>query len=315
VRVAVLGAGALGSVFGGFLSLAGHDVTLLGREWHLKAVGQNGLKIKGIWGEHLITDLNLATEAERLEPGFDLILITVKSYDTKAMARVAERLLAGEGLVLSLQNGLGNGEILERAVGRERCALGRVIFGAEITEPGEVEVTVCADDVVVGPVGEGYRPERIEAIKNVVSAIKDAGIPCRYSGEVQTYLWAKAMYNCALNPLGALLGVNYGALADYEYTRNIMDNIIEELFVVARARGIDLPWPEASAFIGEFYSKLIPPTRNHRASMLQDIERGRRTEIDALNGQIVEYGREVGVSTPVNETITNLIKFLERKNK
>lgn len=308
MRVAVIGAGALGSVFGGFLALDGHQVTLLGRQWHLEAVKKNGLLIEGIWGEHLVKNLDLAINPEALQPGFDLVLVTVKAYDTQEAAEIARQLVSKDGLVLSLQNGIGNGEILERTVGRTISALGRVIFGAEIVQPGIVKVTVCADDVIVGPLGEGYPASRILVIRNTAKIIADAGIPCHYSDDVQVNLWAKSVYNCALNPLGALLGATYGELADDDHARDIMNAIIGECIEVAQAQGVPLPWGDAEAFQREFYEQMIPPTRDHRASMLQDMELDRRTEIDALNGLIVFYGQMLGVETPVNRVITSLIK-------
>lgn len=114
---------------------------------------------------------------------------------------------------------------------------------------------------------------------------------------VLSYVWAKAIFNCVLNPLGALLGVDYGTLADSAETRAVMDAIINECFAVSR----------------DFYEKLLPPTGDHRPSMLRDIERGRRTEIEALNGMIVRYGRREGIPTPVNEMISHLVRFRETR--
>ncbi|HBT20810.1 MAG TPA: 2-dehydropantoate 2-reductase [Peptococcaceae bacterium] len=315
MKIAVLGAGAIGSVFGGFLAKAGHDVTLLGRSWHMDAINSHGLRIEGIWGEHLITNLKTADRESMLQSGYELILITVKSYDTEKMASLSAELMDDQGIAVSLQNGLGNREILEKEIGRERCALGRVIFGAEITSPGRVRVTVCADDVVLGPIKGSYPEVSIKKIKSAAAAINESGIPCRYSDDVEKYIWAKVLYNCALNPLGALLGVDYGSLGDSPYTRKIMDEVIKEIFSVADALGVDLFWTRAEDYIKEFYDTLLPPTRDHRPSMLQDIERGRRTEIDYLNGKIVEYGIRTGVKTPFNRCIADLVRFLEMKNK
>ncbi|NLO90004.1 MAG: ketopantoate reductase family protein [Clostridia bacterium] len=314
MRIAVLGAGANGSVFGGFLAKAGHEVSLLGRKKHMDAVKKGGLRIEGIWGEHLISHIKTADDESLLQPGYDLILITVKSYDTESMAPLAAKLLGKQGLVVSLQNGLGNEEILAREIGGEKCALGRVIFGAEVTAPGRVKVTVCADDVVLGPIKGDYPGECLKRIEKAASLINEAGIPCRYSGEVHKYIWAKVLYNCALNPLGALLGVNYGTLGDSPYARKIMDQMVREIFAVAEALGVELFWSRAEDYLREFYGNLLPPTKDHRPSMLQDIERGRRTEIDYLNGKIVEYGRGAGVDTPVNCCIADLVRFLEEKN-
>lgn len=311
MNVLVFGAGALGSVFGGFLARAGNDVVLVGRPWHLDAVAEAGLVIEGIWGTHRVSYARVARSTADLDGPFDLILVTVKSYDTATAAEAIRRLVGGGTLVVSLQNGLGNAEVLAAGVGRDRCAAGRVIFGAEITEPGRVRVTVCADDVVIGPAFPGAGRALHASIARAVAAIREAGIPCRAVEDVQPYIWAKAFYNCALNPLGALLGTDYGSLSDSPHTRVIMDHIIREAFAVARARGVGLPWSDADAYLRDFYTRMLPPTRDHRPSMLQDLERGRRTEIDALNGRIVTYGRESGIPTPYNEVITHLMRFCE----
>lgn len=311
MQIAIIGAGALGSVFGGFLALSGHGVTLLGRKWHLNAVERNGLRIEGIWGEHLVKNLKLTEDAQSLESKFDLVLITVKAYDTLDAARTAKNLVKSEGLVISLQNGIGNGEILDRVIGSNNSALGRVIFGAEITRPGVVKVSVCADEVEIGPITESYPASRIIAIGNAAKIIADSGIPCRYSENVQISLWAKAVYNCALNPLGAILGATYGELADGPHTRRIMDDIIRECIAVAQAKGVSFPWGDAEGYIREFYKRLVPPTRNHRPSMLQDMERGRLTEVDSLNGLIVSYGEQLKIETPVNRLVTSMIKAKE----
>lgn len=308
LKVAVIGTGALGSVFGGFLANAGHEVDLLGRSWHLDWVAEKGLRIDGIWGKHRVEKCRLVTRPEELASDYDLVLICVKSYDTAATVRDCRHAVGKQTLVVSLQNGLGNIPVLTEHFGPERCAAGRVIFGAEIIKPGRVRVTVCADDVVLGPVGEA---SNTEAIREAAEAINKAGIPCRYEEKVLSYIWAKAIYNCALNPLGALLGVDYGTLVDSPHTRAVIEAIIRECFAILKVRGTEMPWGTAEAYLVDFYEKLVPPTRSHRPSMLQDIERGRRTEIDALNGMIVYYGRETGVPTPVNEMISHLIRFRE----
>lgn len=122
-------------------------------------------------------------------------------------------------------------------------------------------------------------------------------------------VWAKVLYNAPLNPLGALLRVHYGALGEDDDLRAIMDQVIDETFAVAGARGVRLDWPSADAYRETFYGSLLPSTYVHRSSMLQDLERGRRTEIDAINGRVWEYGRELGVPTPVNELMTRMMRW------
>src|SRR5512140_2323818 len=149
-RILVAGAGALGSVFGGLLAAAGHDVTLLGRAPHLDAVAVGGLAIDGLFGARRVTSLAVATSVGALRPPFDAVLLTVKSYDTAAMLAAVAPLLADGGCLVSLQNGLGNLERSREAVGAARVVGARVIFGAELYAPGRVRVTVCAEPVALG---------------------------------------------------------------------------------------------------------------------------------------------------------------------
>jgi 2-dehydropantoate 2-reductase len=138
-------------------------------------------------------------------------------------------------------------------------------------------------------------------------AFNDAGLPCETTIRIQSYLWAKVFYNAPLNPLGALLDVHYGVLGELAELRAIMDRVIDEAFQVAQGKSIDLLWTDSSDYRDLFYSHLLPSTYHHRSSMLQDLERGRRTEIDAINGRVWRYGEELNIPTPANETLTRLI--------
>jgi 2-dehydropantoate 2-reductase len=124
-------------------------------------------------------------------------------------------------------------------------------------------------------------------------------------------LWGKVLYNAALNPLGALLGVHYGALAEHGDSRALMDLAIDESFAVAAAEAVTLTWPTAAAYRDEFYGRLVPATYDHRSSMLQDLERGRPTEVDAINGEVWRRGKRHGIVTPINEMLTRLIHLRE----
>jgi len=311
LRVLVAGAGALGSVFGGFLAEAGHRVTLLGRAPHLAAITADGLRIEGLWGTRRVANLDVVVDPARLDPPYDAILLTVKSYDTAAMLRAVAAALAADGCVVSLQNGLGNLEQVARAVGTTRAIAGRVIFGAELPRPGVARVTVCADPVAIGAatprVAEAEAHARVWA-----SLIAATPIAAEYTPDIAAHLWMKVFYNAALNPLGALFGVPYGALAADPGTRGVMDTIIDEGYAVAGARGIVPIVPTAAAYREVFYGRLVPSTAHHRSSMLQDLERGRATEIGAINGTIWDYGRDAGVATPVNATMTRLVRWRER---
>jgi 2-dehydropantoate 2-reductase len=309
----IAGAGALGSVFGCFLRRAGVEVTLLGRAQHVEAIARGGLRVDGIWGDHYAAGFELAAEPARIEGTFDAILVPVKSYDTEAVATAVAGLLAPDGVMISLQNGLGNVETIERIAGAERAAGARVIFGATIPAPGRARVTVFADPTAFGSLAPGRHPRRDEAARRWAETIDRAGIPAVYSERLAALLWAKVFYNAALNPLGALLRVHYGALPERSETRAVMDAVIDEAFAAARAEGAGLPWSDPAAYREEFYGRLVPSTYDHRSSMLQDIERGRRTEIDAINGEVWRRGAAHGIKTPVNETLTRLIRSVESR--
>ena len=311
VRVLVAGAGAVGSVVGGLLAAAGHAVTLLGRAGHLEAVAARGLRLEGLWGEREIDALAVATSVAELRGPFDAVLLTVKSYDTAAMVAATAPLVAGDGCMMTLQNGLGNVDHVVASVGPERALGARVIFGAAIPRPGVALVTVCADPVAVGAAVAGASPAEARA-RAWAERFAAAGVSAEYTATLQAHLWTKVFYNAALNPLGALFGQPYGALAADVDARAVMDAIIDEAFAVAAARGVVPLVATADAYRRLFYGRLVPSTADHRSSMLQDLERGRPTEIDAINGCIWRYGRDAGIPTPVNATMTRLVHWRER---
>jgi 2-dehydropantoate 2-reductase len=309
----IMGAGAVGSAFGAFLKLSGHTVTLVGRKGHMDAVRNQGLAVSGIWGGHLAKGIAVHTGPETVRGPFDAIFVSVKSFDTALAGRAVKPLLSDATLLISLQNGLGNIETLAAAAACPHVLGGRVIFGTTVERPGAVRVTVYTQPVMIGFPKKALPaapPALVQKAKAAARAIHDAGIPCEYTGEIEKYLWAKLLYNCALNPLGALHKVHYGALGEDPALKKTMDAIVAEIFAVARARGTALFWNGPREFLDLFYSKLLPDTYHHRSSMLQDLERGRRTEIDSLSGMVVRYGREAGVPTPVNKEMMERIKAL-----
>lgn len=309
MRVLVMGAGAIGSAVGGFMSLAGHDVVLIGRESHMGAIARAGLRITGIWGEHRACDLQACTHVSDVpDSHFDWVFITVKSYDTASAARAILPVVAPDTLVCSYQNGLGNAETIAGVFGWSRTVGARAIYGVRVCEPGWIEITVIAQPTALGVYSADAPVERVRAMAQTMN---DAGIPTVYTEEIATVLWAKVAYNCALNPLSALLDVPYGKLLEAEDTRVMMGEIVRELYATAAARHVVLKPSTAEEYIHHLFEDLIPPTAAHYASMREDFKLGRRTEIDALNGAIARMGTESGVACPTNTLLTRLVHARE----
>jgi 2-dehydropantoate 2-reductase len=312
-----MGAGAVGSAFGAFLKKDGHAVTLAGRRDHLDAIREKGLLISGIWGEHRVTGFTLVTDVSAVHDVFDAIFICVKSYDTESAATAIKPLLTQETLLLSLQNGLGNLETIRKTAGHRLILGGRVIFGILSEGPGKIKITAYTEPVMIGFPADtlsGLSPEAKDKAKTLALAINSAAIPCLYTEEIEKYLWSKMLYNCALNPLGAIHRVHYGALMENPEWKTFVEGILREIFIVARAKRVDLFWKTPEEFLALFYGKLIPDTYNHRSSMLQDIEKGKRTEIDNMNGMIVRYGEETNTPTPLNRTMVEKLHSLSPGN-
>jgi len=311
MRVLVVGAGAIGSVFGGFLAKAGYQVSLVGRRRHMAAIADQGLRIGGIWGEHKVTNLaTFVSTTDLPHQRFDLVLITTKSYDTGEALCEVYPLVSPDTVVISLQNGVGNVEAISGVVGPTRTLVGRVIFGVELHIPGQVEVTVYQDKVMLGSPTSAVAQERVEEIAQVFT---EAGIPSEATTEITKYIWGKVLYNCCLNALSALLECNYGELMERGETRQIMSQVIAEVFAVAESEGVALMWQSPQEYERRLLDVLIPDTYAHHSSMLQDVRQGRRTEIDAMNGAIATLGRQVGLETPTNLLLTRLIKAKEQR--
>ncbi|MBT4485562.1 MAG: ketopantoate reductase family protein [Candidatus Latescibacteria bacterium] len=311
MRILVFGAGAVGQAVGCILAADGHNVDLIVRERFTETLRAHGLAVTGIFGDYKVESENIGVYSDItdvIRNRYDYVLITTKSYDTGAAVTELEKISSQNFTIVSMQNGCGN---LETIIGRFREArsLGaRIITGFEIESPCLVRITVSADDIHIGGFKEGAIPTTVPPI---VEAINNAGLPCVTTLFIKRDLFAKLLYNCALNPLGAALGVHYGALGDDPDTREIMNITIREVFAVIEAMGGKTHWDHAEEYQTFFYEKQIPATYNHRPSMLQDLEMGKRTEVEALTGYVSLHGRLYGVLTPVCDTLSNIIRFKE----
>lgn len=311
MRILVFGAGALGQAVGCMLAVDGHKVDLVLRERYRAAIQEGGLSVTGIFGEYRCASeclrLHTSIDSAAYEP-FDFALVTVKSHDTGTAAKELDKLEDRTFTAVSMQNGCGNMEILIDHFGTDRSLAARVITGFQIERPGLVRITVSADAIHIGGFTEGNIPTRAGTL---AEAVNHAGLPCSATPYLNRDLLAKLLYNSALNPLGAALGVHYGALGDDPHTRAIMNRIIEEVFAVIHAGGMRTHWETPEEYEEFFYSRQIPATYHHRSSMLQDLEAGKRTEVEALTGYVSMKGNRLGVPTPVCDTLSDIIRFLE----
>lgn len=309
----IYGAGALGQAIGCMLAAAGHQVDLVIRSRFLAPLQNTGLQVAGIFGAFRAepNQLGLLTSLKgRSGAAYDIILLTTKTYDTDTAIADIASLSGCYCPVVSMQNGCGNLEKLEERLGRERSLAARVITGFEIEQPGFVQITVSADMVHVGGCVRGVIPA---AAKRLAEALTNAGLPSIAVADVYQSLYAKLLYNCALNPLGAVLGVHYGALSESEETRMLMDQVIDETYAVITTMGGSTPWPNAMAYRRAFYGQLVPATYNHRPSMLQDLEHHKPTEVEAMVGYVAAQGRKYGVPTPCCDFLAALVRFKQQQ--
>ena len=309
MKILVFGLGALGTVYSCLLQNQGHEVTGVDHVAVVDVVKKRAVQVTGIWGEHHTHLKQVARDLEAIEEdSFDLMIISVKSYETQDVALKLQKLLSDHSYVLLAQNGYGNFETAAQFLPPEQIILGRIIFGSETLQAGSARVTVIADDVILGSPSNNID---MQVLDKLAQTFTQAGIPTRASDDIMRYVWGKVIYNSALNPLGAILEVPYGKLAEISFSNELMDGIIEEIFAVLKAAGQSTLWENAESYRSDFYSQLLPSTAAHHASMLQDIQRGRKTEIDSLNGAIANLGEKYGVETPINRFITLMLKAKE----
>ncbi len=300
MKVAILGAGAVGLSIAAKLSDV-CDVHAVTRRRHVDAIRKRGFVMTGIWGDK--TYRFSCAEELPSDGDFDYFIITSKSGATLSICEQFGAAISGHETV-SLQNGIGNEEII--ASYTPYVIGGMIITGFEWQGDAHVHVSVEA-----GPIKFGRFPSGTDTgVERLVELFGRAGLRVEASTEIRGDLWGKTLYNCALNPLGAIMGVPYGNLADPAAWR-IIEKIVGEAFAVCAAEGIRLQWDTPEEYLAYLRDEQLPATAEHHSSMLQDIISGKKTEIDFLNGAVVAMGAAHGISTPVNGVIKDLITFKE----
>lgn len=286
MEIQVFGAGSLGSLLGALLADAGHDVHLVGRARHVEAVRRDGLRVTGDTG--IVAEPSADTEPTES----DLTLVTVKSYDTR---EAAEALQGMQEVVVSLQNGMGNEELLDEVLDCKVLA-GTTTYGARLDSPGVVEHS-GGGEVVVGAPDGGVDPAATE-----VAHALDEGLEARASEDMPRELWTKLAVNAGINPVTALTRLSNGEAV--EAAGDVVRAAAREAGEVARAEDVDLQ----SEALADEAIRVGRATAANRSSTLRDVERGQRTEVDAFNGYVVRRAGEHDVSTPVNRTLLGLVE-------
>ena len=303
-KIAVMGAGAVGSYYGAVLARAGADVTLIGRTQHVEAIARNGLQLETAEGTQTIAVSASADPAA--VRGARWILFCVKSTDTEEAARAIAPHLARDAVVLSLQNGVDNVERMRPHIDK-RLIPAVVYVAAAITAPGCVRHS-GRGDLIIGALHQpGGQSDVGAELADVAARFGKAGIPVRISDNVEGELWAKLVMNCAYNAISALVPLNYGRLIATPEARNIMRDVVEEIQRIAAAKRIRIP---GENLVDSVY-RLADAMPAATSSTAQDIARGKRTEIDHLNGYIARQGEILGIPTAVNRTLHALVKLLD----
>ncbi|MEI2415872.1 2-dehydropantoate 2-reductase [Orrella sp. JC864] len=295
MKIAVMGAGAVGCYYGGMLRRAGHEVVLIARPQHVAAIERQGLRMQMRDFDGYV-DVAASTQPEAVQ-GASLVLFSVKSYDTEAAGRQIAPHLAPGALVLSLQNGVDNADRLRAVIGHD--VLATVVYVAcGMAGPGHVQHHGRGELVLEqGPCAE-----------QAAALLRQAQVPVQVSDNVRGALWAKLIVNCAYNALSAIGQVPYGALVRVPGVEAVMQALLAECRAVAGAEGVALP-----EGLDEAVQAIARTMPTQYSSTAQDLARGKASEIDHLNGLIVRKAQARGVPVPVNLTLHTLVKVIEAR--
>ena len=298
LKVAVMGAGAVGCYYGGMLARAGHKVVLIARPPHVDAINRHGLRLQtSTFDEQVSHPLSASSEASAVQ-GADLVLFCVKSTDTASAAASMRPYLAPGALVLSLQNGVENADVLRSVLPQQAVAAAVVYVATAMAGPGHVRHN-GRGELVIEPSGSS---------EAVAQALNAAGVPTDLSFNVRGALWAKLILNCAYNAVSAITQLPYGTTSAGEGVQAVMQDVVAECLAVATADDVQVPGDVRAAV-----QNIAATMPTQLSSTAQDLARGKNSEIDYLNGFIIRRGEALGVATPANRVLWALVKLLEAK--
>jgi 2-dehydropantoate 2-reductase len=289
----------MGCLFAARLSKAGFHVTLLDYiEERAKQINEQGILVEGVTGEYTV---KVPTVTRDLPSSPDMVLICVKSYKTRQASENIKAWLPAKAVVVTLQNGLGNVEILEQVFGKKRTLGGVTSEGATLLGPGKIK-HAGQGETIIGPAGDPNGPA-----ENLVSAFKQADFKAESVDNVTDLIWGKLIVNVGINALTAITRLKNGRLPEVPGTRLVLKEAVKEAVAVAAAKNIQIPYPDPLGRV----MQVCEATAGNMASMLQDVLKEKETEVDAINGAIVREGEALGIATPVNLTLTSLVHAIQ----
>jgi 2-dehydropantoate 2-reductase len=295
MKIVIFGAGAIGSLFGALLAKK-NTVMIVGRTPHITSIKHKGLTITG--KTNLTVNVPAVESTKEITLSPDLILLTVKSYDTKAASSQISTILHEKTLVVSLQNGLDNIEKMEQHIEKKQILAGVTTHGAFFSEPGVI-IHTGMGTTILGEL-DGRPSTRIKKISDVFNKVR---IETKISNDITSELWRKAIINSSINPLTAFLGCNNGYLLQNPLLEEIVERVCRESSMIAQANGIQV----APLEMINRTKEVIQQTAQNSSSMLQSIQQGKKTEIDSINGVLVRVGMEKNIETPLNRMLIELV--------
>ncbi len=301
MKTVIVGPGAMGSLFAYYLISSGEEVWLIDyRLARVEKIKKEGIKIEGVSGEHHIKPRITADpkEAGKVE----LIIICVKAYDTEAAIKRVTPLIGETTTVLSVQNGKGNLEIIAEVVEKERVVGGTTAQGATVLGEGHIRHAGLGETIIGCPTEASSK--RLEA---VAALFNRSGVKTSTTDDLKGLIWSKLLINVGINALTALTRLKNGQLLDYPGTRKLMAEAVGEGVKVVEAKGVHLSYPD----VVDKVESVARATAANISSMLQDVLKKKHTEVDYINGAIVSEGQKLGIETPVNQSLTYLVKTLE----
>ena len=312
MKIAIVGPGAMGCLLAGYLAKSGQDVWVLDKpsQKRTEKIAEDGIKIEGLSGNHKIK-VNITAKADDIKKP-ELVIICVKSHDTEPAVKHVKPCLTENTYVLTLQNGIGNIETIAEMVGENNVIAGVTSHGSTLLGDGHVKHCGKGETII----GRWQPSGRTKAkqwkiprrtLEDIADVLKDAGFPAKVSEKIKDIMWSKLIINAGINAITAITRLNNGQIIEHEGARQILKQSVLEASKVARRKKISLDYSDPVKKV----ESVCAATETNLSSMLQDVLKKKKTEVDYINGAIVREGEDLGIPTPVNSVLTDLVKTIE----